>query len=111
MKPLTIKLYNKKEGEYQTYTQDFIPLRKTIEYLEQEADLYKKSNGYVPQKDIMDLQVKFVAGLFESKEVTEKAIYDGLDIRNQGVIGNIISEYVLGILPEEAVDEKKEQEI
>lgn len=108
MKPLTIKLYNKKKGEYETYTQDFIPFRKTIEYLESQVELYEKFSGRVPEIELMKFNTEFIASLFPKGTLTANKIYDGLDARNQDLLMNLIYSCVLGVKDDEVADEKKE---
>ena len=109
----TIKLrLRQKNGEFKEYFQDFIPQSKRLEYIRLEAELEsrKDENGepILPTKvDYEELQAEFVAGLFADKEVTKKAILDGLDTLDQNVVFEIIRYRVLGFSKEEDELQKK----
>lgn len=100
-------------GKFKTFTQDFVPFKKRMEYLKNEAALLEKleKNDEVERQiGLFDYQAEFVASLFEDKEVTKDAILNGLDTENSQSLSDIILHRVLGIpkLDASEGDEKKE---
>ena len=122
---IKLKLRNKK-GEFKTYYQEFVPYRKRLDYLKEEAELtdeYEKfvqqlpvdNNGkpIIPTAEYTDYELKlanfraeFVANLFDDKAVTKDAILDGMEPTDAtDEIMNIIMYDVLGYKKEDEDDE------
>lgn len=101
----TIKLsLRQKNGEYKEFMTDFVPYSKRQEYVSLENKLREKYKGKQEEPDMSEydeMQAEFVAGLFNSKEVTKKTIMDGLDTIDSEKIGEIIRYRVLGFSKEE----------
>ena len=87
-------------GTKKTFTQDFIPLRKALEYTEQEAKLWKKDkqgNDIQPsEQELTKFRAEFVAGLFDDNDLTGDVILDGLDASQKDIFVDIIIYRVLG---------------
>lgn len=122
---IKLKLRNKK-GEFKTYYQEFVPYRKRLDYLKEEAEItdeYEKfvqqlpvdNNGkpIIPTAEYTDYELKlanfraeFVANLFDDKAVTKDAILDGMEPSDAtDEIMNIIMYDVLGYKKEEGDEE------
>ena len=122
---IKLKLRNKK-GEFKTYYQEFVPYRKRLDYLKEEAEItdeYEKfvqqlpvdTNGkqIIPTADYTDDELKlanfraeFVANLFDDKAVTKDAILDGMEPSDAtDEIMNIIMYDVLGYKKEDEDEE------
>lgn len=120
-----LKLRNKK-GEFKTYYQEFVPYRKRLDYLKEEAEItdqYEKfvqqlpldNNGkpIIPTAEYTDYELKlanfraeFVANLFDDKAVTKDAILDGMEPSDAtDEIMNIIMYDVLGYKKEDEDEE------
>lgn len=96
----TIKLrIRDSKGDYQEYFQDFVPYSKRLDFIRKERELEARTDAKGnPIKTTLDeyleLQAEFVAGLFDDKRVTKKAIMDGIDTADD-TISNIIKYRVL----------------
>ncbi|CAI3374700.1 hypothetical protein CIRMBP1304_00734 [Enterococcus cecorum] len=122
---IKLKLRNKK-GEFKTYYQEFVPYRKRLDYLKEEAEItdeYEKfvqqlpvdNNGkpIIPTAEYTDYELKlanfraeFVANLFDDKAVTKDAILDGMEPSEaMDTIMNIILYDVLGYTKEDEDEE------
>ena len=122
---IKLKLRNKK-GEFKTYYQEFVPYRKRLDYLKEEAEItdqYEKfvqqlpldNNGkpIIPTAEYTDYELKlanfraeFVANLFDDKAVTKDAILDGMEPSDAtDKIMNIIMYDVLGYTKEDEDEE------
>lgn len=122
---IKLKLRNKK-GEFKTYYQEFVPYRKRLDYLKEEAEItdeYEKfvqqlpvdNNGkpIIPNAEYTDYELKlanfraeFVANLFDDKAVTKDAILDGMEPSDAtDEIMNIIMYDVLGYKKEDEDEE------
>lgn len=122
---IKLKLRNKK-GEFKTYYQEFVPYRKRLDYLKEEAEItdeYEKfvqqlpvdNNGkpIIPTAEYTDYELKlanfraeFVANLFDDKAVTKDAILDGMEPSDAtDEIMNIIMHDVLGYKKEDEDEE------
>ena len=122
---IKLKLRNKK-GEFKTYYQEFVPYRKRLDYLKEEAEItdeYEKfiqqlpvdNNGkpIIPTAEYTDYELKlanfraeFVANLFDDKAVTKDAILDGMEPSDASdEIMNIIMYDVLGYKKEDEDEE------
>lgn len=91
-KPITLTLHLK-DGD-KTYTAKRLPLSKAIDaadMLEELGDMTVFSWA----KSIQE-KAKFVAGLFSEKEVTQKAILDGLYTSEQVKLDEILSTIITG---------------
>lgn len=108
MADIRLKLRNPKTGDAVEHTQTFVPLIKTIEYLESETKLYDDYAGSVPQEEYEKMRVEFVAGLFDDEKVTSEYILHNLDVANRDVIMDIIKTQILGI-PNEKKSEKPQK--
>lgn len=108
-----IRLDLRVDGKKKTFTQDFVPFKKALDYTEQEAKLFKKDkNGKDIQPTALELtqfRADFVAGLFDDADLTGDVILNGLDTENKDIIMDIIFYRVLGYerTPEE-IDDPKE---
>lgn len=95
---IKLRLRNSK-GEYEEFFQDFVPQSKRLEYIRKERELEAKAQkeGFEPTQDqYEEMQVEFVASLFNDKKVTAKTILDGLDTADKGQIFDIVRYRVLG---------------
>ncbi|MBO0427627.1 hypothetical protein JZO82_00485 [Vagococcus fluvialis] len=109
MKERTIKLsLRNSDGKVKEYFCDFVPQSKKIEYIRKEAELEKQNEGKETEiHDYDELQAEFVAGLFESDEVTKEAILNGLDSHDFKQVYDIVRYRVLGFSREEDEAAKK----
>ncbi|ETC90804.1 hypothetical protein T481_16250 [Enterococcus faecalis PF3] len=105
-----IELTLRINGEEKTFTQDFVPFSKRSDYirLEKEVEEAAKKQGKEPSpEDYLDMQIQFVADLFDDKKVTKEAITDGLDSLDVDKIWQIIRYRVLGFSKEDDEVAKK----
>ncbi|MDR0026355.1 hypothetical protein RFW15_02640 [Enterococcus faecalis] len=105
-----IELTLRINGEEKIFTQDFVPFSKRSDYirLEKEVEEAAKKHGKEPSpEDYLDMQIQFVADLFDDKEVTKEAITDGLDSLDVDKIWQIIRYRVLGFSKEDDETAKK----
>ena len=109
----TVKIsLRQKSGEAKDYFFDFVPLSKRHEYIKKERalDERKDENG-APIETTPDeyeyMQAEFVAGLFNDKAITAKALLDGLDTTDANVIPEIVRYRVLGFSKSEDEARKK----
>lgn len=105
-----IELTLRIDGEEKTFTQDFVPFSKRNDYirLEKEVEEAAKKRDKEPiQKDYLDMQIQFVADLFDEKEVTKESIMNGLDSLDIEKIWKIIRYRVLGFSKEDDEEAKK----
>ncbi|MDT2782924.1 hypothetical protein P7H41_13320 [Vagococcus fluvialis] len=109
MEERTIKLsLRNNEGKVKEYFCDFVPQSKKIDYIRKEAELEKQNEGKETEiHDYDELQAEFVAGLFESDEVTKEAILNGLDSHDFKQVYDIVRYRVLGFSREEDEAAKK----
>ncbi|MGX7328258.1 phage tail assembly chaperone G [Enterococcus bulliens] len=113
-----IRLDLRVNGKKKTFTQDFVPFKKALDYTEQEDQLFKKykKNKTDEQKEpsMMELtqfRANFVASLFDDQDLTGDVILNGLDTENKEVIMDIIYFRVLGYERQnEVLDDPKELE-
>ena len=106
---IKLSLKNKK-GEVKEYFCDFVPQSKKIDYIRKEAELEQKNKESEKETSIEEydeLQAEFVAGLFESDEVTKEAILNGLDSHDFKQVYDIVRYRVLGFSREEDEAAKK----
>ena len=122
---IKLKLRNKK-GEFNTYYQEFIPYRKRLDYLKEEAEITDEYEKFVQQLPVDDkgkpiiptaeytayelklanFRAEFVANLFDDKAVTKDAILDGMEPSDAtDKIMNIIMYDVLGYKKEDGDEE------
>lgn len=101
-------------GEERTFTQDFIPLKHRIDYVRGEKELMEQVDEhgnpvYASQDEMLEFQAKFVAKVFDAKEVTATSILNGLDT-NDTQLTDIILFRIMGVDRSAfSDDEKKEQ--
>lgn len=98
------------KGENKEYFFDFVPQSKKIDYIRKEAELEQKNKELEKETSIEEydeLQAEFVAGLFESDEVTKEAILNGLDSHDFKQVYDIVRYRVLGFSREEDEAAKK----
>lgn len=98
------------KGESKEYFFDFVPQSKKIDYIRKEAELEQKNKESEKETSIEEydeLQAEFVAGLFESDEVTKEAILNGLDSHDFKQVYDIVRYRVLGFSREEDEAAKK----
>jgi hypothetical protein len=72
------------KGDVQEYFQDFVPYSKRLDFIRKERELENRTDDEGKQiattlDEYLELQAEFVAGLFDDKRVTKKAIMDGVD--------------------------------
>lgn len=109
----TIKLnLRMKNGDYKTFLTDFVPFSKRQEYIRLEAELQDRKDDEgkpmeATENEYAEMQSDFVATLFKEKEVTGKAIRDGLDTLDSDQIYEIIRYRILGFNKEEDESAKK----
>lgn len=111
MEERTIKLsLRNSDGKVKEYFCDFVPQSKKIDYIRKEAELEQKNKESEKETSIEEydeLQAEFVAGLFESDEVTKEAILNGLDSHDFKQVYDIVRYRVLGFSREEDEAAKK----
>lgn len=109
MEERTIKLsLRNSDGKVKEYFCDFVSQSKKIDYIRKEAELEKQNEGKETEiHDYDELQAEFVAGLFESDEVTKEAILNGLDSHDFKQVYDIVRYRVLGFSREEDEAAKK----
>jgi len=103
------------DGKAKEYFFDFVPQSKKLEYIRKEAALEervdKEGNKIETTiEEYQEMQAEFVAGLFNDKLVTKKAILEGLDSHDYKQIWEIIRYRVLGHSRKEDEEAKKAQE-
>lgn len=100
-----------KDGTNKEFTQDFIPFRKKFDYTKKEKEILEIENASEQQAELIDYQIKFVADLFDDKEVTVDAILDGISCDGSNVIAEIIFYDIMGFprIDEEDGEDPKEQ--
>jgi hypothetical protein len=107
----TIKLrLRNKDGEVKEHFCDFVPQSKKIDYIRKEAEMEKLNKDLEKETqthEYDELQAEFVAGLFESDEVTKEAILNGLDSHDFKQVYDIVRYRVLGFSREEDEAAKK----
>lgn len=104
-----------KDGKTKTFTQDFVPFKKRLDYVREETELVERvdENGKpnpATSEELTEFRAKFVAGLFDNKQVTADAILNGIDVEDT-VIMDIILFRVLGLKKTDVIeedDQKKE---
>lgn len=122
---IKLKLRNKK-GEFKTYYQEFVPYRKRLDYLKEEAEITDEYEKFVQQLPVdnngkpiiqtaeytdyelklANFRAEFVANLFDDKAVTKDAILDGMEPSDAtDEIMNIIMYDVLGYKKEDEDEE------
>lgn len=72
------------KGDFQEYFQDFVPYSKRLDFIRKERELENRKDDEgktitTTLDEYLELQAEFVAGLFDDKRVTKKAIMDGVD--------------------------------
>lgn len=111
MEERTIKLsLRNNDGKVKEYFCDFVPQSKKIDYIRKEAELEQKNKESEKETSIEEydeLQAEFVAGLFESDEITKEAILNGLDSHDFKQVYDIVRYRVLGFSREEDEAAKK----
>ena len=109
-----IRLDLKVKGTTKTFTQDFVPYRKALEYTEEEAKLWKEDDegkAIEPtQAELSIFRANFVAGLFDDKDLTGDVILDGIDAEEHGKIMDIILYRVLGYTRAETESPKEKKD-
>lgn len=103
------------EGKVKEHFFDFVPQSKKLEYIRKEAALEervdKEGNKIeTTLEEYQEMQAEFVAGLFNDKAVTKKAILEGLDSHDFKKIWEIVRYRVLGHSRKEDEEAKKAQE-
>lgn len=89
------------EGNKRTFTQDFVPYRKSLEYTEQETKILKDlrlEDGANDEDGATKLRIfraEFVASLFSDSGLTVDILLDGLDAEKEKEIMDIIQYRVL----------------
>ncbi|API89436.1 hypothetical protein BKP56_09295 [Marinilactibacillus sp. 15R] len=104
-------------GQFKTFTQEFVPFKKRLQYIREEAELVDRvdNNGEpdgATSEELTEYRAGFVASLFEDEKVTKDLILDGLEVENSDVLMDIIKFRVLGMKKEDLSndgEEKKEQ--
>lgn len=101
---LDLRMNNNK---FKKFTQDFVPLSKRHEYIRLEKELEAQKEKTPTDQEYTEMQADFVAGLFDSDEVTKERILEGLDTADSQQILNIIRYRVLGFSEKEDEELKK----
>lgn len=101
MNDIRLNLRDPKTGKFTEHVQTFVPMRKAIEYAQKEKELYDKFKGQVPQSEVDNMRIAFVADLYDDEKVTADYILNGLDTNDTHIIMDIILERVLGVNLEE----------
>lgn len=108
-----IRLDLRINGKKKTFTQDFVPYKKALEYTEEEAKLFKKDkdgNEIEPsQVRITEFRANFIASLFDDSDLTGDVILNGLDAENKGVLMDIILYRLLGYEKPKVIDPKEQE--
>jgi len=113
-------ILRQKNGQFKTFIQEFVPYRKRLEYIKLESDIaskYEKTDETQKNDEddkrleLQDMQVDFVASLFEDKAVTKDAILDGLDSESSDQIMDIILFRVLGLERAEVENSDSKKEV
>ena len=98
-----------KDGKTKTFTQDFVPFKKRLDYVREETELVERTDkDGKPLPATSEELTEFVAGLFDDKQVTGNAILNGIDVEDP-VIMDIILYRVLGLRKEEISEENDEK--
>ncbi|MGM0117388.1 phage tail assembly chaperone G [Enterococcus sp. AZ189] len=87
------------DNEFKTFVQEFVPFQKRYDYIRLEKELEEKAaeeERLAEEIEYDQLQIQFIADLFESKEVTKDLILSGLDTADRRKIYEIIRYRVLG---------------
>ncbi|MDE3295911.1 phage tail assembly chaperone G [Lacticaseibacillus rhamnosus] len=92
MESLKIKL-RQKDGKIKTYEQQFVPLQKLID----AADLNDHASEYKTQVEWIEAKLKYVAGLFDDREVTAEAMLKGIDARESLQVVDDLINQVMGL--------------
>lgn len=74
MSTIEIKVRNEK-GEKVVYENHYMPVSKYREYLEMQTKL---ENADIPEFEKLDIQLQFIASLFDG--LTVESMYDGLEM-------------------------------
>lgn len=74
MSTIEVKVRNEK-GEKVVYENHYMPVSKYREYLEMQTKL---ENADIPEFEKLDIQLQFIASLFDG--LTVEAMYDGLEM-------------------------------
>ncbi|MFN6649899.1 phage tail assembly chaperone G [Enterococcus gallinarum] len=107
---LTLRM---KDGKTKTFTQDFVPFKKRLDYVREETELVERTDRDgkpmpATSEELTEFRANFVAGLFNDKQVTGDAILNGVDVEDP-VIMDIILYRVLGLRKEEISEENDEK--
>ncbi|MEC0405726.1 phage tail assembly chaperone G [Bacillus velezensis] len=106
-KHITIKLYNEKEGKFQTY----VAVRKNADYLYEALGLLAEAEELETMREgipLLKKQIAFVVKYF-NKQFTQKQFEEGLEpyeIRDE--VSRILSE-ICGFLPIADIEDKEGQ--
>lgn len=78
------------KGNVQEYFQDFVPYSKRLDFIRKERELESRTDDEgkpieTTLDEWLELQAEFVAGLFDDKRVTKKAILDGIDTADDSI--------------------------
>ncbi len=107
-----IELTLRIDGKEKTFTQNFVPFSKRVDYIRLERELEEeaeKNEKAVTEEEYTALQMDFVAGLFDDKAITRETIESGLDVLEIKKIWEIIRYRVLGYVKEDDELLKKEK--
>lgn len=100
MADIKLRLRDPESGRVKDHVQAFVPIRKTVEYLKKEDEMFKEYDGEVPQSELDNMRIEFIASLFDDEKITKDYILDGLDVDDAPAIMEIIMSKVLGVKPE-----------
>lgn len=101
------------DGKKKTFTQDFVPFMKALDYTEQESKLFEKYKGQKDENgkektpstlELAKFRADFVSGLFDDPDLTGEVILNGLDTQNQGIIMDIIFYRLMGYTKQSEVE-------
>lgn len=81
-KELVVRLFNEETGKFETVTQNFIPLRKVIDWMKLDEEISASvmvpgAKDYMSGSEIFERRVKQIAELFDDKRVTYDSLLDG----------------------------------
>ncbi|MCH4175888.1 MAG: hypothetical protein LKF43_00175 [Streptococcaceae bacterium] len=87
-------------GTVKTFTQSHVPYSKSLDYTDGEAELFKEGkDGKIIQpseRSLAEYRAKFVADLFDDKDLTVEVLLEGMDAIEKDTIMDIILYRVLG---------------
>lgn len=102
MAKISIRLRGK-DGKIKTYEQMWVPTRKLLEAME------ITSENYPSELEMNKKNVEFIASVFDQKEVTPDAIYDGVASWNFNRFIDNFLDQLLGTDPNSQQEEESQE--